>query len=207
MGKILPADGAGIARAAEIIGRGGVVAFPTETFYGLAADALNETALKKIFTIKGREEKKPLLLLVSGQDRLLLLVEEISPTARRLMDRFWPGPLTLVFAARQSLSPLVTGGTGKVGLRVSSHPVARALLGKVGRPITATSANLSGHPSIRLPGEVINSLDAVVDAVLDGGETAGGWGSTLLDVTCSPPKILRPGAIPEADLAPFLKGA
>ncbi len=204
MGEILTAEAAGIARAGGIISGGGVVAFPTETFYGLAADASNETALKKIFWIKGREEKKPLLLLVADLTWIERVAAGTPKIAGTLMERFWPGPLTLVLPAAEGLSPLITGGTGKVGLRISSHPVARSLVRAVGRPITATSANRSGEPSIRLAGEVASSLGARLDAVLDGGETAGGLGSTVLDLTSSPPEILRAGAIPAADLEPFL---
>ncbi len=204
MAEVLPADNAGIARAGEAILRGGVVAFPTETFYGLAADSANETALKKIFQIKGREEKNPLLLIVAEPAWVSILVSQIPPAASKLMDRFWPGPLTLVLPAAEGLSPLITGGTRKVGLRISSHPVAHSLVKKVGRPITATSANRSGEPSPRVPGGVLRSLGKRLDALLDGGETAGGLGSTVLDLTCLPPQILRAGAVPAADLAPFL---
>ncbi len=206
IGEILKPDAAGIERAAGVVLEGGVVAFPTETFYGLAADARNETALQKIFRVKGREKRKPLLLLIADQTWLTGLVKEIPPAARMLMDRFWPGPLTLVFAAGPDLSPLLTARTGKIGLRVSSHPVAQSLVQQVGRPITATSANLSGQTSLRSAGEVVTSLGLMVDAVLEGGETAGGLGSTVLDVTSDPPEILRSGAVSEADLSPFLKG-
>jgi len=202
--QILKADPQGIGKAGQLILGGKVVAFPTETFYGLGADALDVQVLQKIFRIKGREEDKPLLLLVADRTWLPGLVRRISPGAERLMERFWPGPLTLVFEAAAHLSPILTAHTGKVGLRISSHPVAQRLVQVVGRAITATSANVSGQPSASLAGEVFQALGEKIDALLDGGKTAGGFGSTVVDVSEVSPKIIRPGAIPQAELAPFL---
>lgn len=201
---IFEADTEGIQRAAGIILDGGVVAFPTETFYGLGADALNEGGVQKIFEAKGRKEDKPLLLLIADPSWVAGLVQEIPPHAQRLMERFWPGALTLVFAAAPHLPPAVTAHTGKVGVRLSSHPVAQALARAAGRAVTGTSANLSGRPGAVLPGEVLETLGAKIDALLDGGRTAGGPGSTVVDVSEAHPRIIRPGAIPEDDLAPFL---
>ncbi|MBU1206609.1 MAG: threonylcarbamoyl-AMP synthase [Proteobacteria bacterium] len=205
-GQILKADSRGIKKASQIIRQGGIVAFPTETFYGLGVDALEVKALLKIFQIKGREENKPLLLLVADRTWVPALVKEILPTADRLIERFWPGPLTLVFEAAAHLSPILTANTRKVGLRVSSHPVAQALVQAVGRAITGTSANLSSQPSASLAGEVFQALGVQVDVILDGGKTAGGLGSTVLDVSGVLPKIIRQGAIPQEELAPFLDG-
>jgi L-threonylcarbamoyladenylate synthase len=204
---ILKTDPQGIERAAQVILQGGVVAFPTETFYGLAADTWNETALRKIFAMKRRAEDKPLLLLIAEPAWVPGLVRRIPPAAERLMERFWPGPLTLVFEASPELSSLLTGGAGKVGLRVSSHPAALGLTRAAGRAITATSANLSGEPSASLPAEVLRSLGESLDAVLDGGKTPGGIGSTVLDVSGPSPKIIREGAVPRKDLADFLGGS
>jgi L-threonylcarbamoyladenylate synthase len=203
--QILKADPQGIEKAGQLILQGKVVAFPTETFYGLGVDALDVPALQKIFRIKGREENKPLLLLVADRTWLPELVKRISPRAERLMERFWPGPLSLVFEAAAHLPPLLTGNTGKIGLRISSHPVAQALVQTVGRAITATSANVSGQPSASLAGEVFQALGKKIDAILDGGKTAGGLGSTVVDVSEVCPKIIRQGALPQAELAPFLK--
>jgi L-threonylcarbamoyladenylate synthase len=183
---------------------GSVVAFPTETFYGLGADAMDEKAIQKIFQIKGRKEEKPLLLLVADRTWLPGLVRKIPPRAERLMEKFWPGPLTLVFEASPHLPPILTANTGKVGLRISSHPVAQALVKAVGRALTATSANVSGQPSASLAGEVLQALGDKVGAILDGGRTPGGLESTVLDVSGPGPKILRRGAIPQAELAFFL---
>ncbi len=197
---ILKSDPRGIKKAAQIILGGGIIAFPTETFYGLAADAQNEAALKKIFQVKKREEGKPLLLLIADRSWLKGLVQDISPLAERLMDRFWPGPLTLVFQASPQLSLLLTAGTGKIGVRLSPHPVTQALVQAVGRAITGTSANLSGQPGILTAREVFQSLGESLDAVLDGGKTAGGPGSTVLDVSDPSPRLIREGMISRNDL-------
>ena len=201
---ILKADSKGIERASRMILQGGVVVFPTETSYGLGVDAMEVKALQRIFHIKGRKEEKPLLLLVADRTWVPGLVKNISPMAERLMERFWPGPLTLVFEAAAHLPPILLANRGKVGLRVSSHPVALALVKAVGRAITGTSANLSGQPSASLVAEVFQALGRQVDVILDGGKTAGGLGSTVLDVAGKRPKIIRQGAVPQAQLAPFL---
>jgi L-threonylcarbamoyladenylate synthase len=201
---ILKSDPRGIKKAAQMVLRGGIIAFPTETFYGLAADALNEAALKKIFQVKKREEGNPLLLLIADKSWLKGLVQNISPLAERLMDRFWPGPLTLVFNASPQLSPLLTADTGKIGVRLSPHPVTQALVQAVGRAITGTSANLSGQPGILTAREVHQALGESLDAVLNGGKTAGGPGSTILEVSDPSPRIIREGMISQNELSPFL---
>jgi L-threonylcarbamoyladenylate synthase len=200
---ILKANPSGIKKAAQIILQGGVVAFPTETFYGLAADARNEAAINKVFRVKGREEGKPILLLVVDRGWLTGLVQEVYPPAERLMENFWPGPLTLVFRASANLSPLLTANTGKIGVRASGLALARALTRAVGRPITGTSANLSGRPSTSTAEEVVQSLGEKLDAILDGGKTAGGLGTTVLDVSDPSFRILRHGIIGKKDLEPF----
>jgi L-threonylcarbamoyladenylate synthase len=202
--QILKANGRGIEKAAQWILRGKVVAFPTETFYGLGVDALDAEALQKIFRVKQREEDKPLLLLVADRTWLPGLVKNIQPRAGPLMERFWPGPLTLVFEASAHLPPILTANTGKIGLRISSHPVAQSLVQIVGRAITATSANVSGQPSASEAREVFQRLGKRIGVILDGGKTAGGLGSTVVDVCGVSPKIIRQGAIPRAELAPFL---
>ena len=137
-----------LAEAFRVLREGGVVAFPTETFYGLAADARNETAVEKIFRIKGRNFRNPIALIIADEREVVPLVEEIPAAAKILMQTFWPGPLTLIFRAAPSVSSRLTGGTGKIGIRVSSHPVARLLAAGLAGPLTATSANLSGAPPI-----------------------------------------------------------
>ena len=187
-----------IEKAVIILKAGGVIAFPTETFYGLAADATNEKAVDRIFEIKGRSFNNPVALIISEEDDLHLITDNIPEAAKKLMAAFWPGPLTLVFKASPSVSPRLTAGTGKIGVRISSHPIAHALASGLGRPITATSANLSGSPECTTAQEVFSQIGPHLGALIDGGDTPSGKGSTFLDVTSDPPAILREGMIPEA---------
>jgi L-threonylcarbamoyladenylate synthase len=189
-----------IDEAVALLRKGGVIAFPTETFYGLGADAGNEKAIEKIFKIKGRDFRNPISVIIGKKEDLTDLVEGIPALAEALMARFWPGPLTLVFRASGLVNPGLTAGTGKIGIRLSSHPIATALAGAIGRALTATSANLSGKKECPSAGEVLDQLGGSLDGVIDGGSTAGGPGSTILDVTCDPPRILRHGAISAARL-------
>ena len=184
-----------LAQGADVLRQGGVVAFPTETFYGLGADAWQPEAVRRVFEAKGRPESKPLLVLVSSVLMAESLVEEIPSQARSLMDRYWPGPLTLVFRARARVPPEVTAGTGTIGMRIPGNRIARGLVHAAETPITAPSANLSGaSPAVRAD-EVVHALAGRIDLVLDGGATAGGPPSTVLDVTANPFRVLRPGAI------------
>jgi L-threonylcarbamoyladenylate synthase len=185
-----------IDEAVAILKSGGVIAFPTETFYGLGADARNEAAIDKIFGIKGRDFKNPILVVIGARDHLDAFAADIPEKARKLMDRFWPGPLTIVFRAAASVSPKLTAGSGKIGIRLTSHPIAAELSGKLGGPVTATSANLSGAPECSSAEEVISQLKGKLDGIVDGGRTPGGKGSTIVDVTSHPPKLLREGMIP-----------
>ena len=191
-------DAGKLAEAVLALRGGGVVAFPTETLYGLGADARNETAVEKIFRIKGRDFRNPIALIVSNDREVIPLVEEIPAAAQILMKTFWPGPLTLVFRASAAVLPRLTADTGKIGIRVSGHPLARLLAEGMAGPLTATSANLSGGPECSSADEVIRVLGDLPDAVIDCGKTPGGAGSTILDVTVFPPRILREGAIPHS---------
>jgi L-threonylcarbamoyladenylate synthase len=184
-----------IGRAAQMVLRGGVLAFPTETFYGLAALASDREAVERVYLLKKRSPAKSLSILVADLVELGNWVETIPVEAHHLMACFWPGPLTLVFAAAKHLPTNLTAGTGKVGVRISSHPIAHALVKAVGAPITATSANRSGAPSCRSSAEVLAQLGEELEAVLDAGLTPGGKVSTIADVTTCPPKILRAGVI------------
>jgi L-threonylcarbamoyladenylate synthase len=203
--KVLRDDSKGIAQAGRLIRQGGIVAFPTETFYALGADALDPRAIGKIYEIKGRDEEKPLLLLVAKKDWLPEWIKGLPPLAEALIEKFWPGPLTLVFEASERIPAGLTGRTGKIGIRVPGHPVARELIQAVGRAVTGTSANRSGFPSASFAVEVMEALGEKIDAVLDGGRTAGGLGSTILDVSGPSPKILRQGVVSAAELQPFLR--
>jgi len=185
----------GLDRAGQIIIRGGIVAFPTESFYGLAVNASDEDAIRRLFKLKKRLDNSPVLVLIPSPEYLEEYVADVSEIALGLAGRFWPGGLTLLFKAGSGISPLLTAGTAKIGVRVSSHPVAAALTRAVGSPITGTSANISGRPGCVTAEEVYASLGKGVDLILDGGKTMGGKGSTILDVTVNPPVIIREGMI------------
>jgi L-threonylcarbamoyladenylate synthase len=181
--------------ATRILRSGGLVAFPTETFYGLGARALDPVAVARIFEAKGRPEDKPLLVLVDSLAMVHRVAGEVPARAHRLMERYWPGALTLVLLAHADLPTMLTAGTGTIGVRLSGHPVARALVAATGEPVTAPSANLHGAASPRTADEVIVSLGAGVDLVLDAGPTRGGPASTVLDLTRTPAVVLRAGAV------------
>lgn len=184
-----------LIHASEILTSCGIIAYPTETFYGLGADAGNENAIRKIYSIKGRNFNNPISVIIDQTAQLQSLVEGVPNNAMLLMQAFWPGALTIVFKAAGVVSPLLTAGTDKIGVRISSHPAARAIAAKLGRPVTATSANLSGAPECSTADEVINQIGDKLDAIVDLGKTSGGIGSTIIDITCNPPKILRQGVI------------
>ncbi len=185
----------GIQKAKSIILSGGLVAFPTESFYGLGVNSLDEQAIKLLFKAKKRTSDQPILLLIPSIESLDQYVQNIPEVAHKLIEKFWPGGLTLIFQAAPNISPLLTAGTGKIGIRFSSHPVADALVKSVGIPITGTSANISGQPPCSNADEVLQSMGNSIDLILDGGKTEGKVGSTLMDVTAEPPLILRQGMI------------
>ena len=189
--------------AARLLRARGLVAFPTETFYGLGANALDEAAVARVFHAKGRPADKPLLVLVDSLEMVARVARDVPALARQLMARYWPGALTLVLRAHAGLPDALTAGTGTIGVRLPGHPVARALVGALGGPVTAPSANPHGQASPRTADEVIAGLAERVDLVLDGGATPGGPASTLLDLTRTPPVVLRAGAVVPAaeDLA------
>jgi L-threonylcarbamoyladenylate synthase len=174
---------------------GGLVAFPTESFYGLGADALDAAAIARVFEVKGRPDDKPILVLVDGIDMVTELAEGISDGARALMTRHWPGALTLVLRASARVPAGLTGGTGTVGVRLPGHAVARALVTAAARPVTAPSATPSAAPPPRTAGDVRGYFGGRVELILDGGTTAGGAGSTVADCTVWPPRILRQGPV------------
>ncbi len=197
-------DDALIDEAVAIIREGGVIAYPTETLYGLGADCFREDAIGKIFDIKGRAFNSPIALIGGSRKDLELITDDIPEVTERLMKAFWPGPLTLIFKASPKVPPGLTAGTGKIGIRISSHPVALALAGTLGRPVTATSANLSGGQDCVNTEEVLDQLGRHIDMILDGGRTPGGKGSTMVDLTVTPPVILRKGVISDADILALL---
>ncbi len=188
-------DPAVLGRAAEALRRGELVAFPTETFYGLGAAALDPVAVRRVFEVKGRPESRPLLVLVDSEAMVEAVAAEVPPAARALMARHWPGPLTLVLRARPVVPVEVHAGTGTIGVRLSPHPVATGLVRALGAPLTAPSANLTGAPPPTEAEAVRRAFDGRIAVVLDAGPTAGGLPSTVLDVTVDPPRVIRAGAV------------
>jgi L-threonylcarbamoyladenylate synthase len=186
---------AAVAEAAAALRADALVAFPTETFYGLGAAALRPTAVRRIFAVKGRPDDKPLLVLVDSVAMAETLVTVVPPRARDLMARHWPGALTLVFRAAATVPPEVTAGSGTVGLRLPDHAVARALVTALGGPVTAPSANPADRPPPTTAAAVTAYFGEGLALVLDGGPTPGGQPSTVLDVTVDPPRVIRPGRV------------
>ena len=191
--------------AADTLRAGGVVALPTETFYGLAAAALDAGSVRRIFELKGRPESKPLLVLVDSV-AMAETVAHVTAAARDLMARYWPGALTLVLPALAKVPAVVTAGTGTLGLRLSPHPIARGLVELLGEPVTAPSANPNGLAPPTTATGVLAYFPDGIDLVLDGGATAGGEPSTVLDLTVEPPRILRQGAVIVRDAGGFRAG-
>lgn len=184
-----------LLEAAHIIRKGGLVAFPTETVYGLGANALNEEAAKKIYEAKGRPSDNPLIAHIAQCSELEPLVSEIPEAGRRLMEAYWPGPLTLVFPKSDRVPYGTTGGLDTVAVRMPSDPVARALIRLAEVPVAAPSANTSGRPSPTEAGHVYEDMNGRIDMILDGGPVGIGLESTIVDVTGPVPMLLRPGAI------------
>ena len=189
-----------ISRAAHILKQGGTVAFPTETVYGLGADALNPAAVRKIFEAKGRPADNPLIVHIASMDSLDKIATDIPPIAFELMDAFWPGSLTLVLKRRSAVPDITTGGLDTVAVRMPDNPVALALIREAGTPLAAPSANTSGRPSPTTAEHVISDLSGRIDAVIDGGAVEVGVESTVLDVTSDVPVILRPGGVGLEDI-------
>lgn len=188
-------DPRAIAAAAAVVEAGGLVAFPTESFYGLGADALDAHAVARVFEVKGRPEQKALLVLVDSVEMAASLAAGIPDGARALMAKHWPGPLTLVLEAAPRVPATLTGGGRTIGVRMPGHAVARALVHSAGRPITAPSANPSEAEPPRTAAAVRDYFEGLVELILDGGTTAGGAGSTVADCTSWPPRILRQGPV------------
>lgn len=189
-----------IARAVKILASGGLVAVPTETVYGLAGNGLNAAAVDRIYEVKGRPETKPLSLMVPGAAAMEQYCENVPPGAYMLAERFWPGPLTIVLKAKDTIPSVVLAGGDTVGLRCPDQEQTLALLQECGMPLAAPSANPSGVKSPKTAEEVFAYFDGKIEAVLDGGTCAVGQESTIVDMTVSPYKILRRGALPEEDI-------
>lgn len=183
--------------AAGTLAGGGLVAFPTETVYGLGADARSSEAVAGIFAAKGRPSDNPLIVHIADAESLEELVEPYPPVAKQLMERFWPGPLTIVLPVRPgALSPLVTANLSTVGVRMPDHPLALELIGRAGCPVAAPSANRSGRPSPTQAGHVLDDLDGLIDGIVDGGATGVGLESTVVELLdARTVAILRPGGV------------
>jgi L-threonylcarbamoyladenylate synthase len=193
-----------IQEAATWIRRGGVIALPTDTLYGLAADPFRADAVARVYAVKGRDAARALPLIAADSAQVTAHLGPLSPLATSLAARFWPGPLTLLVAAVPSLAPDVSGGTGAVGVRVPAHDVARAVCAACGHPVTATSANRSGEPATADPDAVEWALGDGLDLLLDAGLAPGGAPSTIVDVTAAEPRLVRAGAISWDDVRTWL---
>jgi L-threonylcarbamoyladenylate synthase len=189
-----------IAEAVAALRRGEIIVFPTETLYGLGADALNTSAVEELFQLKGRNSDNPIPVLVADEQMLLMLVAEISNSARKLLNHFWPGPLTLVLRARPGIPPQLLNANGGIGVRISSRPVATRLVQLLGRPITATSANPSGHEPARTVDEAKRYFTGRIRLFVNGGILTSKKGSTVAEVSEDSVKILRQGEIPASEL-------
>lgn len=181
--------------ASEALKAGKIVAFPTETVYGLGANALNSSAVEQIFKAKGRPSDNPLIVHIADIEDLYELTENIPDKAGLLMDKLWPGPLTLVFKKSSIIPPIITAGLNTVAVRMPEHPAARELIRLAGVPVAAPSANVSGKPSPTTAQHVLDDLDGRIEIVVDAGSSSVGLESTVLDVTVDPPMLLRPGGI------------
>lgn len=193
-----------IKQAAKIIKEGGLVAFPTETVYGLGADALNSEAVGKVYAAKGRPSDNPMIVHISSKDDLSKLTPEITADMKKLMDAFWPGPLTMVVPAKDIIPKVTTGGLATVGIRMPSNPTAAELIRLSGVPIAAPSANLSGKPSPTSYKHAADDLDGRIDGIIAGGDCEAGIESTVVDMTEEIPSVLRPGIITAEQLSQAL---
>ncbi len=202
--RLLQADAAGVFdQALGVLQAGGLVAFPTDTVYGLGALAFDGEAIRSIYAAKGRDLEKAIPILLDDAVGLELIADEVPPMARRLADKFWPGPVTMIVKKNHRL-PEAVSTTATVGARVPNHPVARRLLQAAG-PMAVTSANASGQPSPSSAQEVLAQLDGRLSLILDGGRTPGGVPSTVVDCTGAEPIILRAGPVSLEDIRRALK--
>ena len=184
-----------IGPAADIIRRGGLLGIPTETVYGLGANGLDPAAVRRIFEAKGRPQDNPLILHVPAMDWLERYCKHIPAAAYTLAERFWPGPLTMILERREMVPDVTTAGLDTVGMRCPDHPVTRAILAAADLPVAAPSGNTSGRPSPTSAADMLEDMDGKIDGIVDGGPCSVGVESTIVDLTCTPPRLLRPGGI------------
>ena len=202
--ELLAADAAGIARAGTILRNGGLVGIPTETVYGLAADAANGAAVSRIFEAKGRPGDNPLIVHICALSQLEQLVSDFPVQAQKLASAYWPGPLTIILPKKDGVPDEVTAGLPTVAVRFPSHPVAQAVIREAGCPLAAPSANSSGKPSPTTAAHVMNDLNGRIEAVLDGGDCGVGVESTVITLAAERPRLLRPGGITPEQLRAVL---
>ena len=189
----------------EVLEAGGVIAFPTDTYYGLGVDPFNEKGIRRIFEIKSRTYNKPLLILIGTKFQITQLTKSRSQEANQLIQKFWPAPLTLIFNAVSKLPDVLTANTGKVGIRLPRNEWTRRLIQTAGCALTATSANKKGGENTRTAEEVLHTFGKDIDLIIDPGPAPGGKVSTLVDTTFSPPTLLRNGAITQQEIDSCLK--
>ena len=194
-------DESALQVASAAILNGSVISVPTETFYALAADPFNLRAVEEIFLIKGRQDWKPLLMLADSIDQVETIAQDIPDRFYEVAERFWPGPLTLILPAGNTVPRKITGGTGTVGVRIPDQSVTRGLIRAIDMPLIGTSANLSGHPACSTPDQVLQQLGGKIELVLDHGDTGGAGPSTILDLTQEPARLVREGMISREELS------
>lgn len=205
--KVVKASPASLRAAAKVLRAGGLVAFPTETVYGLGARAFDAKAARRVYRAKGRPSDNPLIVHVDGPGMLPLVAARVTPLARRLIAAFWPGPLTLVLEKTRRVPSAVTGGKRTVAVRCPAHPAARALIRALGEPVAAPSANRSGRPSPTTAAHVLRDLRGRVPLILDGGPCAQGLESAIVDARGRKPVLLRPGTLPAEAIARAARAA
>lgn len=193
--EILPISIAALQRAVTVLHEGGVVAFPTDTVYGLCCDLYNEAAVAKIYHLKGRPARMPLIAMFAEMEDWSLVAESVSPAALQYMKKWWPGPLTIIVPARPDIPELVLGGGTTIGMRIPDNNAALQLLRLFQRPLATTSANLSGQPVASSADEIRAQLDGQLDMILDAGPSAGGVASTVVNCAVDPPIIIREGPV------------
>ncbi len=187
-----------------VLGRHGIMAVPTETFFALAVNPFQAEALVRLFALKDRSPEKPVLVMVDGPEMLNQVAREVPGLARRLMEKFWPGPLTIIFPSLPHLPRRLTGGTGTIGVRQPRQSLTCRLITELGHPITGTSANRAGHRALVRADEIAREFGDDLGLILDAGPCPGGLPSTIVDVTDFPPRLVRAGAIPPAELAEIM---
>jgi L-threonylcarbamoyladenylate synthase len=192
------------AKARSVLLAGGVIAFPTDTFYGLGVDPFNQKAVDRLFELKGREKNKPLILLINSIEQLDKLVKETSPAHSALMQKFWPGPMTLLFEPGSIIPQNVLAGSNRIGIRQPGNSMTQKLISTLGQPITAPSANLSGENPPTTVEQIDPSLSNQLDLIVDGGPCQGGKPSTLVDAVENPIQLVREGAIPFSEINKWL---